>query len=42
MSCKSSSLDFIPTSLIKQCCGAIALANLSFRNAVFSSKFKVA
>jgi hypothetical protein len=47
MSPKSSPLDFIPTSLIKQCGGTFApiiarLANLSFQHAVFPSKFKVA
>ena len=47
MSSKSSPLDFIPTSLIKQCGGTFApiivrLANLSLQPAVFPSKFKVA
>ena len=44
---KSSPLDFIPTSLLKSCSGVFSLlisrlANLSFSQGVFPTKFKVA
>ena len=44
---KSSPLDFIPTSLLKSCSGVFSLlisrlANLSFSQEVFPTKFKVA
>ena len=45
MSNKSSSLDYIATSLLKSCAGTFSilishLANLSFEQATFPSKFK--
>jgi len=45
--CKSSSLDFIPTSLLKSCSSSFSqiimrLANLSFSDGVFPTSFKVA
>jgi len=45
--CKSSSLDFIPTSLLKSCSLSFSqiimrLANLSFSEGVFPTSFKVA
>ena len=47
MPCKSSPLDFIPTSLIKSCSSVFSviishLANLSFSQGYFPSKFKKA
>ena len=47
MSCKSSPLDFVPTSLLKACSGAFSyiianLANLSFEHGTFPSAFKTA
>ena len=47
MSNKSSPLDYIPTSLLKSCSGTFSilishLANLSFTQATFASKFKLA
>ena len=47
MSNKSSPLDYIPTSLLKSCSGTFSilishLANLSFTQATFPSKFKLA
>ena len=44
---KSSPLDFMPTSLLKSCCGVFSevitrLANLSFAQGVFPSKYKFA
>jgi Reverse transcriptase (RNA-dependent DNA polymerase)/Endonuclease-reverse transcriptase len=47
LSSKSSPLDFVPTSLVKSCCGAFAtiiarLANLSFERASFPSRFRTA
>ena len=47
MSNKSSPLDYIPTSLLKSCAGTFSilishLANLSFTQATFPSKFKLA
>ena len=47
MSNKSSQLDYIPTSLVKSCADTFSiiishLANLSFTQATFPSKFKLA
>ena len=47
MPCKSSPLDFVPTSLLKDCSGAFSciianLANLSFKHGSCPSAFKMA